>query len=71
MSATIIGETPPSNKRLLVHRAFTSEIHGLCKFQIRMFSRIASSGMLRRVALVRTEVSEELSAFIIRMTKMG
>jgi hypothetical protein len=29
---------------------------------------MASSGMLRRVALVRTDVSEELSAFIIRVT---
>jgi hypothetical protein len=27
-----------------------------------------SSGMLRRVALVRTDVSEECSAFIIRVT---
>jgi hypothetical protein len=30
---------------------------------------MASSGMLRRVALVRTEVSEELSASIIRVTR--
>jgi hypothetical protein len=29
---------------------------------------MASSGMLRRVALVRTEVSEELSASFIRVT---
>jgi hypothetical protein len=27
--------------------------------------------MLRRVALVRTDVSEELSAFIIRVTRIG
>jgi hypothetical protein len=32
---------------------------------------MASSGMLRRVALVRTEVSEELSASIIRVTRIG
>jgi hypothetical protein len=31
---------------------------------------MASSGMLRRVALVRTDVSEELSASIIRMTRI-
>jgi hypothetical protein len=31
----------------------------------------ASSGMLRRVALVRTDVSEELSASMIRMTRIG
>jgi hypothetical protein len=30
--------------------------------------RMASSGMLRRVALVRTDVSEELSASFIRVT---
>jgi hypothetical protein len=32
---------------------------------------MASSGMLRRVALVRTDVSEELSASIIRVTRIG
>jgi hypothetical protein len=30
-----------------------------------------SSGMLRRVALVRTDVSEELSASIISVTRIG
>jgi hypothetical protein len=32
---------------------------------------MVSSGMLRRVALVRTDVSEELSASIIRVTSIG
>jgi hypothetical protein len=32
---------------------------------------MASSGMLRRVALVRTNVSEELSATFIRVTRIG
>jgi hypothetical protein len=32
---------------------------------------MASSGMLRRVAVVRTGVSEELSASIIRVTRIG
>jgi hypothetical protein len=32
---------------------------------------MASSGMLRRVALVRTDVSEERSASIIRVTRFG
>jgi hypothetical protein len=32
---------------------------------------MASSGLLRRVALVRTDVSEELSTFIIRVTRIG
>jgi hypothetical protein len=33
--------------------------------------RMLSSGMLRRVALVRTDVSEELSASFIRVTRIG
>jgi hypothetical protein len=32
---------------------------------------MASSGMLRRVALVRTEVSEELITSIIRVIRIG
>jgi hypothetical protein len=32
---------------------------------------MASSGMLRRMALVRTDVSEKLSAYIIRVTRIG
>jgi hypothetical protein len=33
--------------------------------------RIVSSGMLRRVALVRTDIPEERSASIIRVTRIG
>jgi hypothetical protein len=32
---------------------------------------MAYSGILRRVALVRTDVSEEFSASIIRVTRIG
>jgi hypothetical protein len=32
---------------------------------------MASSGMLRRVDLVRTDISEELSVSFIRMTRIG
>jgi hypothetical protein len=32
---------------------------------------MASSRMLRRVALVRTDVSEELSTYFIRVTRIG
>jgi hypothetical protein len=31
---------------------------------------MASSGMLRRVALVRIDVSEEISASIVRVTRL-
>jgi hypothetical protein len=34
-------------------------------------ARMLSSGMLRSVALVRTDVSEERSASIIRVTRIG
>jgi hypothetical protein len=32
---------------------------------------MVSSGMLRRVALIRTDISEELSASFIRVTRIG
>jgi hypothetical protein len=32
---------------------------------------MVSSGMLRRVALVKTDVSDELSASFIRVTRIG
>jgi hypothetical protein len=39
--------------------------------QYTLIYRMASSGMLRRVDLVRTDVSEELSASFIRVTRIG
>jgi hypothetical protein len=36
-----------------------------------IFGRMPSSGMLRRVAPVRTDVSDELCASIIRVTTIG
>jgi hypothetical protein len=55
-----------------------SQTAAFCGFRNRSYiayyitlSRMASSGMLRRVALVRTDVSEELSASFIRVTRIG
>jgi hypothetical protein len=39
--------------------------------QYNIILRMVSSGMLRRVALVRADVSEELSASFIRVTRIG
>jgi hypothetical protein len=33
--------------------------------------RMVSSGMLRRVALIRTDISEELRAIFLRVTRIG
>jgi hypothetical protein len=41
------------------------------RFSRRCLWRMASSWMLRRVALVRTDVSEELSISFIRVTRIG
>jgi hypothetical protein len=40
-------------------------------YAITYILRVVSSGMLRRVAFVRTNVSEELSASFIRLTRIG
>jgi hypothetical protein len=56
---------------------FMSKLHIACKNDVVKFEvftavdmKMPYSGMLRRVVLVRTDVSEELSATIIRVTKI-
>jgi hypothetical protein len=47
----------------------------LAMYDLRIFTAVTmkdgSSGMLRRVAHIRTDVSEELSTSIIRVTRIG
>jgi hypothetical protein len=60
----------PTSRAFLVDsilRDFTRICGFLNYFEIRM----VSSGMLRRAALVTTDVSEELSASFIRVTRIG
>jgi hypothetical protein len=40
-------------------------------FKYNVWRRIVSSGMLRRVVLVRTDVSDQFSASFIRLTRIG
>jgi hypothetical protein len=52
------------------HQAETANTRGEYKANSNC-RRMPSSGMLRRVDLVRTDVSEELSASIIKLTRIG
>jgi hypothetical protein len=58
--------------RLCPHEARSVGPRGCLRTEKPNYSkRMASSGMLRRVALVRTDVSEELSSSFIRVTRIG
>jgi hypothetical protein len=45
--------------------------HSSVNAETLLLRRMASSGMLRRVAVIGTDVSEKLSASIIRVTRIG
>jgi hypothetical protein len=53
------------------HVPWYSHVLNPLPWELQILWRMASSGMLRRVALVRTEVSEEPSASFIRVTGIG
>jgi hypothetical protein len=59
-----------SNKDHSTHSLQTHDIEEMC-WEVNSTWRMASSGMLRRMVLVRTDVSEERSATIIRVTRIG
>jgi hypothetical protein len=56
------------NKRYFRKMHFETYHNNFINIAVR---RMASAGMLRRVALVGTEVSEEISASIIKVTRIG
>jgi hypothetical protein len=66
-----IGKSHKTLRFLLYKKIFSKRDETDLRFSRRWLSRMASSGMLRLVALVRTDVSEELSASFIRVTGIG
>jgi hypothetical protein len=58
-------------KRTCTKRIIYCLLQCRCCNQTMWLKRTASSGMLRRVALVRTDFSEELSSSFIRVTIIG
>jgi hypothetical protein len=59
------------NFKFLHNIAAQNDAKHLKLFSRRWLWRTASSGMLRREALVRTDVSEELNSYFIRVTRIG
>jgi hypothetical protein len=74
LQAGLWNSPSATSKRLLIPTPWYAIIGSLPQ-QRRLTSvisrRIPSSGMLRRVNLVRTDVPEELSASFIRVTRIG
>jgi hypothetical protein len=65
----LIAVTDPTTLQPASKCACTHEVYGASLKLIK--GRKASSGMLRRAALVRADVSKELSACIIRVTRIS
>jgi hypothetical protein len=62
---------PISNYMYKEKQHLTPHYQIITQWHHKFLCRMVSSGMLRRVALVRTNVSEELSASFIRVTRIG
>jgi hypothetical protein len=67
----ICNPVPPNWVQIIFQRCIDGNSYLDTLYSKLLSERMASSGMLRRVALVRTDVSEELSASIIRVTRIG
>jgi hypothetical protein len=66
-----ISETPMITNKISETPMSVALLHFTNKKKQSIVRRMPSCGMLHRVALVRTDVLEELSASIIRVTRMG
>jgi hypothetical protein len=72
LTPTVLNEIKPLITFKAKQRSFKFQRELLNSHSLQLVTfRMASSGILRRVALVRTDVSEEFSASIIRVTRIG
>jgi hypothetical protein len=70
-----VQHPPEDNPRVvpdsLTHQQLDVTLRLPCQQLLTILVKMASSGKLRHVALVRTDVSEERSASFIRVTRIG
>jgi hypothetical protein len=66
---TMLGRNTKFRNKLFL--SCLNDLFIFLQLQINFFSTTPSSGMLRRVALVRTDVTHKTIAFIFKVTKIG